>query len=119
MAGDFNDIMDQKEKKGGLLFTCSSTHRLVHDLNDNGMIDLGFTGYPFTWSNKRKGLHNIQQRLDRGVGNDDWITLYPLAIVKHLTPVASDHSPILISTSSEPILPTPFKFEEMWTDDNS
>ncbi|KAL3625104.1 hypothetical protein CASFOL_031772 [Castilleja foliolosa] len=119
LAGDLNDILDQKEKKGGLSFTSSSTHRLCQDLNDNGLIDLGFTGYPFTWCNKRKGIHNIQQRLDRGVGNDGWISLYPLALVNHLTPVASDHSPITISTTREPRLPTPFKFEEMWLEDNS
>ncbi|KAL3618557.1 hypothetical protein CASFOL_037639 [Castilleja foliolosa] len=35
MTGDFNDITDQKEKKGGLSFTSSSTYRLVQDLHDN------------------------------------------------------------------------------------
>ncbi|KAL3622061.1 hypothetical protein CASFOL_034257 [Castilleja foliolosa] len=42
MFGDFNDILDQKEKKGGLPFASSSSHSLQNDLNDNGLIDLGF-----------------------------------------------------------------------------
>lgn len=40
-------------------------------MEDHGLMDLGFEGHPFTWNNKRGGLENIQERLDRGIANED------------------------------------------------
>jgi hypothetical protein len=33
------------------------------------MIDVGFAGNPFTWSNNIIGLKNIKERLDRGLAS--------------------------------------------------
>lgn len=72
------------------------------DLNDLGSIDLGFTGYPYTWNNKRKGTGNIQQRLD-----------------SHFTAIASDYCPITLDCiPSVTNLAKPFKFEAMWLQDD-
>lgn len=117
--GDFNAIISQNEKKGGLSFASSSSHNFASDLSNLGLIDLGFHGYPYTWSNKRVGIDNIQQRLDRGVGNTDWISLFPLATIHHLPAIGSDHAPILLNTSVETNEPKPFRFENMWIDDKS
>ncbi|KAL3638072.1 hypothetical protein CASFOL_018085 [Castilleja foliolosa] len=119
MAGDFNDIIDHKEKKGGLPYSSSSGHNLANELNNLGLIDLGFNGYPFTWDNKRNGVANIQQRLDRAVSNMDWLTVFPQASVTHLNPSTSDHCPILITTCPDPLLPKPFRFDNMWFVDKS
>ncbi|KAL3634942.1 hypothetical protein CASFOL_021996 [Castilleja foliolosa] len=119
IMGDMNAIVSQEEKIGGLPFSSSSSHHLSNDLNNLGLIDLGFVGYPFTWDNKRVGINNIQQRLDRGVGSSDWITLFPQAEIHHLTPISSDHAPILLITAPDEKIPIPFKFENMWTDDPS
>ncbi|KAL3617220.1 hypothetical protein CASFOL_038967 [Castilleja foliolosa] len=94
MVGDFNDITSQSEKKGGLPYASSSKHSLYDNLDSLGLIDLGFAGNPFTWSNQRTGSANIQQRLDRAVANCNWISLFPKAIITHLPAIASHHSPI-------------------------
>lgn len=57
--GDFNSIISQSEKIGGNPFASSSNHNFQTDLNDLSFIDLGFTGYPYTWNNKRSGHDNI------------------------------------------------------------
>lgn len=53
VAGDFNAILHQSDKLGGRPVAHSSRdgfHDMVHR---NGLIDLGFSGNPFTWNNKR------------------------------------------------------------------
>ena len=67
--GDFNMILSQSEKYGGTLFACSSTDPFRHFLDSFGMVDLGFVGNPFTWSNKRQNHHLIKERLVRGITN--------------------------------------------------
>lgn len=63
--GDFNSIVSQSENIGGLHFASSSNNNFSSTLNNLALINLGFRGYPFTWNNKRAGLENIQQRIDR------------------------------------------------------
>ena len=50
--GDFNMILSQSDKYGGRPFACSSNDPFRSFLDSFGMIDLGFSGNPFTWSNK-------------------------------------------------------------------
>jgi hypothetical protein len=53
LAGDFNEVLTSEDN-------C---------LNTCGMIDLGFHGLRYTWSNLREVRYLIQERLDRGFAN--------------------------------------------------
>jgi hypothetical protein len=87
-------------------------------MNEFGMIDLGFNGNPFTWSNHRQGSCLIKERLDRGIANSNWIHYFPSYSVTHLLAHSSDHFPFLLNISFQiPYLPRPFRFEEFWTRD--
>ena len=80
--------------------------------------DLGFKGYPYTWSNKRPGDANTKIRLDRGVAYKEWIDRFQLSRVVHLSSHASDHLPLLlhIQSFSQPRQHRgrSFKFKESW-----
>jgi hypothetical protein len=118
--GDFNKILDQSEKIGGRPFACSSCDPFREFINHHGLIDLGFTGNPFTWSNNRNGDRLIKERLDRGFASPDWINLFPSYSIRHLPSYSSDHNPIILDTATPSIfLPRPFRFEEFWTNDPS
>ena len=39
-------------------------------IEKNGLIDINFSGNPYTWSNGREGLANIKEMLDRAFAND-------------------------------------------------
>ena len=80
--------------------------------------DLGYLGYPYTWSNKRPGEANTKIRLDRGVANKEWTDRFQLSKIVHLSTHASDHLPILLHVQSftQPRQQRgrSFKFEESW-----
>jgi hypothetical protein len=70
-CGDFNCILSQAEKKGGRCFVESSRGELRNFLDSCSLIDLGYKGNSFTWTNKRLRRDNIKERLDRAVANAD------------------------------------------------
>jgi hypothetical protein len=118
--GDFNMILSQSEKYDGRPFACSSKVAFHSFLDSFSMIDLGFSGNPYTWSNKRRDHHLIKERLDRGIANSHWVHLFPHFSVQHLPAQSFDHNPIILETApSDLALPRPFKFEEFWTYDPS
>uniref|UniRef100_A0A2N9J6I4 Reverse transcriptase domain-containing protein n=1 Tax=Fagus sylvatica TaxID=28930 RepID=A0A2N9J6I4_FAGSY len=120
MLGDFNNIVRGSKKQGGSSFGARSSKSLQNFMNDVRAIDLGFCGSKFTRSNRRAGLANIRERLDRGICNVNWQALFPKAGVKHLTAANSDHCPIILDTSMEMSKGVrPFRFEAMWTKDRS
>ncbi|XP_020695873.2 uncharacterized protein LOC110109244 [Dendrobium catenatum] len=86
----------------------------MEDFNDmisNGnLIDIGFTGNNFTW---HRG--HLWQRLDRVLFNDDWLNVFHLTKVEHLSRTLSDHSPILINIKNDCTAPiSHFRFQNMW-----
>lgn len=62
--GDFNEILSQAEKYGAL----ERRSRLIENfhiaISDCALVDFSFTGFPYTWSNKRKS-NPVYARLDR------------------------------------------------------
>ncbi|XP_062021216.1 uncharacterized protein LOC133737727 [Rosa rugosa] len=78
-----------------------------------GLIDMGFSGSRFTWSNKF-----MKERLDRNFQSVQWRSRFPYSRVVTLSPNESDHCPLLIEVSAEKIShkkgPRRFQFEEIW-----
>jgi hypothetical protein len=66
---DFNMILSQSDKYDGRPYACSSNDDFHSFLDLFGMIDLGFSGNPYTWTNKRRDHHLIKEHLDRGIAN--------------------------------------------------
>lgn len=120
ITGDFNAILDQKDKIRGIVFASSSHSGFCGFVDEVGLMDLSFIGYLYTWSNRHAGRANIQEILDRGMCNTPWRLLFPQATVHHLPSIRLDHKPILLHThphvTSQPKL---FRFEEMWICESS
>ena len=114
--GDFNNLLGPSDKKGGKPISSSSTGGLKGLVDSAGLIDVKFVGAPYIWSNKRPGLANIKERLDRALVNTRWTEIFPRALLKHFPSNSSDHIPIVLFTEGEEgSRPRPFKFEEIWT----
>ncbi|XP_023917015.1 uncharacterized protein LOC112028551 [Quercus suber] len=116
LMGDFNEVLAAEEKYGGNP-VCQRRIRAIKEcMDDCNMMDLGFTGPRYTWTNKRELGNLIQCRLDRCWVNPGWKEFYPEANVTHLARVNSDHCPLLLnlnpslySTSDRP-----FRFQSFW-----
>ncbi|KAA3489038.1 reverse transcriptase [Gossypium australe] len=85
-------------------------------LEDCQLADLGYSGNWFTWERENLPETNIQERLDRGVGTEEWRTLFPDFIIQHLLHSFSDHCPILINTENNvrKNQGESFRFEAWW-----
>ena len=67
------------------------------------LMDLGFQGPKFTWTNKHPNWHNnIKERLDRSLINAKWKSLFPQAELLHLPRTKSNHCPVLLNTKYKP-----------------
>ena len=64
-CGDFNVVINDEEKVGGITGGPSSPSLLKELLFDLAAVDLGYVGNRFTWSNRRWGRNSIRERLDR------------------------------------------------------
>lgn len=76
-------------------------------------------GSKFTWDKHYVDVHSIRTRLDQCMATNSWFQKIPGTRVHHLSSMASDHTPLLISLSRlpEPRRKRCFRFEEMWLSD--
>ncbi|XP_057791112.1 uncharacterized protein LOC131008237 [Salvia miltiorrhiza] len=120
-GGDFNETMYHFEKKGGNVKSDARLERFRETVDVCGLVDLGFSGDPFTWNNNQKGADNIMERLDRVFGSNQWIHRFPGFEVTHLLRKSSDHCPIFLYLESGQDVTQnrskPFRFEAMWLKD--
>ena len=65
-----NHVFSQANKKGGKPMANPSNGGPNEVIDKSGLINLQFSGNPFTCSNRREGLANIKERLDRAFAND-------------------------------------------------
>jgi hypothetical protein len=119
--GDFNEVVKLEEMCGRFRRPEKQMQAFRNVLDDCGLVDLGFHGFPFTWCNNRDPPHTTWVRLDRAVVNTEWLTRYPRARVDHVDVIKSDHKCLwLVSEppSSRRQKRRPFRFEEMWMSDS-
>ena len=116
VIGDFNAITANHEKEGGRPKTTSSIVEFSNFINDGSLMDLGYVGRKFTWSNRQFDGGLVQERLDRGLVSTTWRAIYLKARVMHLKDIGSDHCPLLLdSNPSAQTTKRRFKFQERWT----
>ena len=113
IAGDFNEPLLNEDKFGGRPVSLSRSLLFKDCLDKCNMVDLGFSGPWYTWTNRREINNLIQERIDRFFMNPSWCLLFPDARVSHLTRCHSDHCPVLLETvpRQTTFLKRPFRFQ--------
>ncbi|XP_075092388.1 uncharacterized protein LOC142172621 [Nicotiana tabacum] len=94
--GDFNVITHADEKNGGRMHRLAQSLDFLNCMGDCGMMDAGYVGNPFTWTNGRRKTKKIMRRLAR---------------------TGSDHNALLLKCAIEDAPPIKyFKFLRFWTE---
>lgn len=84
VGDDLNEIFYNSEKKGGppksLLELDDFRNAFIH----NGICDLGFSGYEFTWCNYRGDNVIVEEQLDRFCTDKECSLIFSDAQVSHV-----------------------------------
>ncbi|KAK5776858.1 hypothetical protein PVK06_044823 [Gossypium arboreum] len=113
--GDFNEIMYDFEKKGGIPREERRMEVFRNALEDCRLMDIGYSRKWFTWERENLPETNIRERLDRGVANENWMSMFPEVTIQHLVHSTSDYCPLLITINKDDKWSQKnFKFEAWW-----
>ena len=72
MLGDFNEVLYAEDKFGGNHVNLNRALEFKDCLDECNMLDLGFAGPKFTWTNCRPISNLILERIDRCFANPAW-----------------------------------------------
>ena len=99
-VGDFNEALFYTDQIWGNPQSFAQMEDFRDCLTECGMANLGFSGYPYTWDNKRDGGENIQVRLDRATCNDNFLSMFPETSVDHILTEESDHQALVVKVQA-------------------
>jgi hypothetical protein len=117
ILGDFNDILDAREKRGGAIRPRWLINGFRHAVFDAGLTEVYMKGYPYTWFKSLGTPRAVEVKLDRALANADWFRMFPNVMVENLVAPASDHYPLLLKKEESQRIWVPrqsFKFENAW-----
>ncbi|KAK4381921.1 putative mitochondrial protein [Sesamum angolense] len=77
VLGDFNAVLDDSEVRGRAADTSVSMAEFRTCILDTGLVQLPFTGCPYTWHNCSEGTRSLWKRLDRMLVNEAWLEKWP------------------------------------------
>ncbi|XP_075095163.1 uncharacterized protein LOC142173465 [Nicotiana tabacum] len=116
VGGDFNVILYEYEKIGGLLVHPPEYENFAFCVNSCGLFEQGYKGSPFTWWNGRSNAECIFKRLDRIFVNLPFQNMLPTIEVEHLIRTGLDHAPMLMTCGVQTTnFVKPFRFLNFWT----
>ncbi|XP_074277762.1 uncharacterized protein LOC141601386 [Silene latifolia] len=113
IAGDFNCVLSATERVGGNTPTAEIDPFRTCVL-DYGIVDIPAIGSLFTWNNKQRPEDRIYSKIDRFMTNKAWSDHFPDLYANFLPEGMLDHTPYLISSSTQVQKTRSFKYYNMW-----
>ncbi|XP_021854688.2 uncharacterized protein [Spinacia oleracea] len=110
LIGDFNQVEFLDDKLGGSTHI-QGRHEFINWRLDNGLIDIPFSGSPFTWTNGRHDNSITFERLDKAYASDTWFQVFLDASLLHQPLLLSDHAAIILRTDCVLSSSRPYRIE--------
>ncbi|KAI0524659.1 hypothetical protein KFK09_004037 [Dendrobium nobile] len=116
VGGDFNCILSQEEKRGGRKFSMSQGSKEFQQfLINSDLHEVKASGPRFTWCNSKSGSARIFEKLDRCLINSLALNTLQVALVKHLSRIASNHCSVLFEMFKPvEVIKRDIQYEEVW-----
>ncbi|KAL9679702.1 hypothetical protein QQ045_017568 [Rhodiola kirilowii] len=76
IVGDFNEVLCTNEVSRLNHRRQQAIEKFRSVVSRCGLIDIGFRGYKYTYSNKRRGEYEIKSRLDRALADRHWLNKF-------------------------------------------
>ena len=116
IVGGFNDILTNEDKRGSVPHPSWLFNGFRQAIAECGLIDIPLQGHAYTWSRRMGTSYVVEERLDRALVTQEWMSMFPHCILHNLISGASDHSPILLNTDPRvyEYKRRKFRFENAW-----
>lgn len=115
VGDDFNVILNEEEKLGGLEFTQQVEIDFAHYISRCALSEVTFIGSKYTWWNCKINEECIFEILDRVLVNIGFLDIFLTMEVQYFIHQGSDHAPLHFTCNSdERIMPKPFYFPNFW-----
>ncbi|XP_074317080.1 uncharacterized protein LOC141653264 [Silene latifolia] len=112
----FNGIGERQTLWLGENVTEAESEPFYDSLHECGLMDIPSTGAYYTWNNKQPPDTRVYSRLDKFLGNHDWLVAFPEFMANFLHEGHFDHSPCLVSKGAKVGNQNrPFKYFNMWS----
>ena len=118
LVGTSTKFFYHSEKRGGPPKSQTHVDSFRDAFVENGLFDLGYTGYDYIWCRRQDGEVVVEERLDRFCATVEWSLCFPETSVLHIESDISDHLPILLKCykrkSQFQKTRKRFHFDNMW-----
>ena len=121
VIGDFNNILNNGEKRGGKPYPNFLLEGFNKAVLDCDLTDLDLTGHQFTWGKSRGSRSWKKIKLDKVMVNSKWWDVFQSAQLFNLKITVSDHSPIFMGPEEVQSYNyvRHFYFENSWLTDST
>ncbi|KAL2901324.1 Pyridoxal phosphate homeostasis protein [Bienertia sinuspersici] len=80
LLGDLNEVLYETKKNGRNPCDLGSVQQFFSVVDKLGLKDTIMEGYAYTWSNKREGNSFLEEKLDRVLANNEWLSRLPIKL---------------------------------------
>ncbi|XP_019248309.1 PREDICTED: uncharacterized protein LOC109227563 [Nicotiana attenuata] len=115
--GDFNAIISTQDRVSKTAPTQVDVQDFANFYSDTMMSEIPWRGEFFTWTNGQMGEDRVISRIDRALGNDDWMMNFEHLTIEIGDPFISDHSPLTLKFQRRNNnIRVPFRFLNVWAE---
>ncbi|KAH0752317.1 hypothetical protein KY285_005465 [Solanum tuberosum] len=95
ICGDFNALLYPQDRLSSKPVQYADIRDFSNCMHSTLLNELPWKGDYYTWNNKQQGNEMVCSRLDKALGNSEWMMKWGHVILEYELPNISDHAPMI------------------------